>query len=257
VHDRQIGMPADLGRRAGQHAVGGEQVIDLAGHLDPAPRHQDEVVGHPLKLGQHVRGQHDRHPVLGRRGHHRGHEVVPGQRVEVRQRFVQHEQARPPSQRQGQRELRLLAAGQLAGLPIQRDAEVGQPGTGVSVVETPVQVAGQVQHVSDRQALIQRRVLRDERDAVQRARRPRGTVTEHGDDARGRRGQADRQVQQRGLARAVRADQRGHVPGGNRQRALAQRPGVAVALAQAAGLDDVHATPSVAWPVLPRRSRLC
>jgi hypothetical protein len=63
-----------------------------------------------------------------------------------------------------------------------------------------------------------------------------------GDATRGRRRQADRQVQQRALAGAVGADQRDHVTGGDRQRALAQRPGAAVALAEAACLQDVHAT---------------
>ena len=149
-------------------------------------------------------------------------------------------------------ELRLLAAGQPAGLLLQRDAQLTQPGPGIVLVEPPVQVAGQVQHVGGGQVLVQRRVLGDERDAVQRGRHRRAAA-EHGDGARGRRRQADCQVQQGGLAGAVRADQRRHVPGGNRQRALAQRPGAAVALAQAGGFDDVHATPSVPAPALSRR----
>jgi hypothetical protein len=43
--------------------------------------------------------------------------------------------------------LRLLPAGQLPGLPLQREAQLGQPGFRVGLVEAPVQVAGQVQHV--------------------------------------------------------------------------------------------------------------
>ncbi len=92
---------------------------------------------------------------------------MPGQRVEHGQWFVEQEQPRPPGQRQGQCELRLLAAGQLAGLAVQRDAELGQPGFGVALVEAPVQVPGQVQHVGRGQVLVHRRVLRDEGDAVQ------------------------------------------------------------------------------------------
>ena len=52
---------------------------------------------------------------------------------------------------------------------------------GVAVVEAPVQVARQVQHVGGGQVLVQRRVLRDERDAVQRGGRPRGPAAEHRD----------------------------------------------------------------------------
>jgi hypothetical protein len=38
--------------------MAGQQVIDLTGDLQLTPREQDEVVGHPLQLGQYVRGQH-------------------------------------------------------------------------------------------------------------------------------------------------------------------------------------------------------
>src|SRR6202012_2645188 len=61
----------------------------------------------------------------------------------------------------------------------------------------------------------------------------------------GRRSQPDRQVQQRGLARPVRADQGSDVAGGDLQGALAQRPRAAVPLAKAARLEDVHQAP---WP---------
>ena len=54
MHHGPFGIFICLGGRAGQHAVAGEQVIDLPGHLHPAPRQQDQVVGHPLELGQHV-----------------------------------------------------------------------------------------------------------------------------------------------------------------------------------------------------------
>ena len=74
---------------------------------------------------------------------------------------------------------------------------------------------------------------------------PAGAAAEDGDGARGRAGQADRQVQQGGLAGAVRSDQGGHVPVGYGQRAVAQRPRAAVAFPDCVGFDDVHATPSV------------
>jgi hypothetical protein len=59
---------------------------------------------------------------------HRVHEVAPGDGIEHRDRFVEHQQPRPAGKRQGQRELRLLAAGQLPRLAAQRDAELREPG---------------------------------------------------------------------------------------------------------------------------------
>jgi hypothetical protein len=103
--------------------------------------------------------------------------VVAGDRVQHRHRLIQHEQPRPPGQRQGQRELRLLAAGQPAGLPLQRNAQLAQPGLRVGLVEAPVQVGRQVQHVGGRQVLVQRRVLGDERDAILGLRPPRTPQT--------------------------------------------------------------------------------
>ena len=66
--------------------------------------------------------------------------------------------------------------------------------------------------------------------------RPCGPAAEDGDEACGRHRQADRKVQQGGLARAVRADERDHVSGGNRQRALAQRPAAADSIYPSHGL---------------------
>ena len=169
----------------------------------PGPGTQDEEAGDPLQFGEHVRGQQHRHAVGGHRRQHRGHKVGPGDRIEHRHRLIQHQQPRQAGQRQGQRQLGLLAARQLPGLPLGRDAELVQPGLRVGPVEAPVQAAGHVDHVRDRQVLVQRRVLRHERDPVQRGGRPGSAAAEHGDLARRRRGQADRQVQQRGLAGPV------------------------------------------------------
>ena len=83
---------ANLGRRAGQGPVRGQQVPNVPGHLDLAAGQHDQVVGHPLQLGQRVRGEQHRDAVLGHRLHHRGQELVPGQRVQRGQRLVEDEQ---------------------------------------------------------------------------------------------------------------------------------------------------------------------
>ncbi len=93
---------------------------------------------------------------------------MPGQRVQPGQRLVEDQQPGPPGQGEGERELGLLAAGQLADFAVQRDAQFLQPGLGALLVPAPVHVPGQVQHVGHGQVLVQRRVLGHERDLVQR-----------------------------------------------------------------------------------------
>ena len=102
-----------------------QQLVDFAGDLDPAQGHQDQVVGHALELGKHVRGEQYRHALIGSGRQDGGHELVPCDRVEHRHGLVEHEELRVPSQGQRQRELRLLSTGQSAGLPLERDAELG------------------------------------------------------------------------------------------------------------------------------------
>ena len=119
VHDIQpLAVSVGLRGRAGYDAMACEKVVDLARHLDASVRKENEVVGDPLEFGQHVRGQQHRYAVVDRRRQHRGHEIVSGDRVEHRYRLIQHEQPRPPRQRQAQRELRLLASRQPGGLPL-------------------------------------------------------------------------------------------------------------------------------------------
>jgi len=53
---------------------------------------------------------------------------VPGERVKACQRLVQDERPRPFGQRNSERELRALAAGQRTHLAIERDALIGDAG---------------------------------------------------------------------------------------------------------------------------------
>ena len=83
--------------------------------------------------------------------------------------------------------MRLLAARESTRLAVPRNAELVQAGFGVDLIELPVQVAGQMQHVARPQVLVHRRVLRDVRDAVERATRPGLTAAENSEPAFGRR----------------------------------------------------------------------
>ena len=111
-----------LARSGADQTVACEQALHL--FVDPHPTVSDEyeVVRDPLQLGQDVRGQHDRHPVVGHSGQHCRHEIVSRNRIEPSGRLIQHEQTGMPSQGQRQGELRLLPAGELACLVIVVDA---------------------------------------------------------------------------------------------------------------------------------------
>ncbi|HKS45406.1 MAG TPA: hypothetical protein VJT49_09875 [Amycolatopsis sp.] len=77
VDDRQR-----LRDRVGPFGGTGQQVVHLAGHLDPAAGQHDEVVADPLEFGYHVRGEHHGKPVRRDRGHQDGHELMAGERIE-------------------------------------------------------------------------------------------------------------------------------------------------------------------------------
>jgi hypothetical protein len=93
---------------------------------------------------------------------------------------------------------------------------------------------------------VDRRVLGEETDPAELLRGADRALAQDPDPSRVRFQQPGGQLQQGGLARAVRPDEPGHPPGGDRQGAVGERPPPPVALAEAAGLDNsVHATPSV------------
>ena len=82
---------------------------------------------------------------------------------------------------------------------------------GERVVPVRIQLSSQPERLGDPEPARQRVVLRDEADVRQH--RPRlgaRIVAEHGDGACGRLEQSDRELQERGLAGAVRADERRH-----------------------------------------------
>src|SRR6266571_3732463 len=101
--------------------------------------------------------------------------------------------------------------------------------------------------VGDAQPGVGGAVLGDEADPGQLRRVGGGAAAEHLDAARGRRQQPDGQMQQRGLAGPVGADQPDDPPGGDVKETVRQRPTSPVPLAEPLGLyDGSHAMSSSA-----------
>ena len=232
--------------RAGQPAVRGQQCADLPGDPDPGRDKNYQVVAYPFQVGDQVRGQHDAGAVLGDRLHQALQELPPGQRVQAGERLVEDEQLGPLGQCQGEGELGSLAAGQRPGPLPWVQAELPDPAPRQLVVPAGVEPGAEAEVIGDPHPGVDGGVLGDEADPGQLRRPGRGTLAEDSDRAASRRQQPGGQAQQGGLARAVGADEPGDVAFGDRQRAVAQRPGPPVLPAQPAGIDDGahHATPS-------------
>ena len=113
------------------------------------------------------------------------------------------------------------------------------------VVPARVQLPADAQHLLDREAAVERVLLREEPDARQRLGRVRARVEpEHADGAGARPCQADGEPKERRLAGAVRPDERGHAAARDLERAVAQRPLRAVAPAEPVRLEcGAHADP--------------
>ena len=100
--------------------------------------------------------------------------------------------------------------------------------------------------IGHRQAAVERVLLGDETDPAELGRALARAGAEHADAPGGGFEQPDRQAQQRGLAGAVRPDQTDDPPLRHLDRAIAQRPPLAVALAQPVRFEHrAHATPSL------------
>jgi hypothetical protein len=164
-------------------------------------------------------------------------ELVPGQRIQARDRLVEQQQPGTLGQREGERHLGALSAGELADRAVGRDVEVGEPLVREPGVPALVELAAELDQLGRAEIAVERGVLGDEADIGQRRASGARVAAEDAHLALVRPQQADGQVQQVGLARPVRPDQGGDPPGGQPQGAVAQRPGAPVALAQARGLQ--------------------
>ena len=226
----------------------GQQRLGLPRHPHPRGGEHDEVVAHPLDVGDQMRGEHDADPVLGDGLHQALQEFPPGERVQAGDRLVEQQQLGPLGDREGQGEPGPLPAGQGAG-PLPRvQAELPDPALGQLAVPARVEPAAHAQMAGHGKPRVGRGVLGDEADCAQ-LRRGAGAFAQNRDRARGRREQPGCQLQERGLAGAVRPDQPDHPAGRDREGAVGQRPAPPVALAQTACLDDgAHAAPSAKQP---------
>jgi hypothetical protein len=79
---------------------------------------------------------------------------VPCKRIESGERLVEHEEIGMASERESERELGLLATGELAYLVIRSYLELVKASLGECCVEAPVQVAGNDEHRSNREVLV-------------------------------------------------------------------------------------------------------
>ena len=123
-----------------------------------------EVVADPFEVGHDVGREDDRHPRLRDDLHHRLHELAPRERVERRDRLIEKEQLRSLRERQRQRDLSLLAAGELADLLFERQPQSLDPVEGCALVPARVELPAELQRLADREPAIERVLLRDEAD---------------------------------------------------------------------------------------------
>ena len=186
-----------------QAVVVRQQVVDIARHPDLGVDEDDHVVADPLEIRDDVRGEQDAELVLDHGLHEDLKELPARQGVQARDRLVEDQQLRPLGEPQRQRELGLLAAGELAGALAERQAEPLDAAVRDLVVPLLIQAGSETQVLRDRQVRVRRGVLRDVAHLGQLGRSLSGTATADFDAAGGGRGHPDRELQQRRLACTV------------------------------------------------------
>ena len=202
------------------------------------------MVADPLEVGEDVGREDNRHAALRDRLERRLHELPPRERVERGDRLVEQQQLRPLRERQRQRDLRALPAGKIPHLLLQRQVELGDARASGLVVPAGVKAAADVEHLLDREAAVERVLLGEEADARESFGGVRVRIEpEYAHQTGARTRQAYRESQERCLARAVRPDERRHGAARDLERAVAERPLRAVALAEPLRLESSgHAT---------------
>ena len=82
------------------------------------------MVADTLEVGDDVRREDHGQPAVRNRLHQRLHELAARERIERRDRLVEDEQIGALRERERERDLRLLAAGELSDLAVERQAEL-------------------------------------------------------------------------------------------------------------------------------------
>ena len=206
--------------RADQDLVSGEQPVGLTDDLNlPGVQHQ-EVVAHPLEVGDQMRRQDHRQGRPGDGVDQRGEELPAGEGIEAGQWFVEQQQPWTLGQRQAQRHLGALTARQLVDAPVERHTHLLEAFPTELHVEVGVEPVAHPEQLVGGEVPIQRSILGNEPDTWQ------GPVSrcpaEHADRALRRANQPGGTVQQRGLAGPVRADEGNDRPLGNGEAAMVQ-----------------------------------
>ena len=148
-------------------AMGSQQPLHLAGHLYARGGQHHEVIADPLEVGHQVGGEHDAELVLRHGGHEQLQELPPGERVEAGHRLVQDEQFGPLGHGQGESELGLLAARELAGPLLRVQAELADPAPRHLVIPARVEPPAEPEMIGDRQGRVDRGVLGHEPDLAE------------------------------------------------------------------------------------------
>ena len=163
-------------------------------------------------------------------------EVVAGLGIQPCGGFVQKQQFGIPEQGQGQQQALTLAPRELATVPVDELAQGAQIDEQLPWQGIGVEAGEQTQGIAHRQEILQRRVLELDADAGAIIRAARGAVKQ--DPAAVRSEDPLQQLDGRGLARPVRAEQAETAAGGNGKAEPVHRLDAGEVLDEIDDLDD-------------------
>ncbi len=102
------------------------------------------------------------HPGVDRSFHRRLQELTPRERVERGDGLVEDQKLWPLRERERQRDLRLLSSRELSNLLPEREPQLLDPFLSRSIVPARVELPSQLEGLGDREAAVERMLLRHE-----------------------------------------------------------------------------------------------